>query len=110
MIEFLVYALAIGICAYLLPGVHVDGPVAALITALVLGIINAVLKPILHLLALPLTILTLGLFSLVINALLILLAAQIVPGFDVDGFWWALIFSVVLSLISGALLSMTKKS
>lgn len=107
--EFIVYAVAIAISAYLLPGIHVDGPLAVLITALVLGIINAVLKPILQLLTLPLTILTLGLFSLVINALMVLLAAAIVPGFNVDGFWWALIFAIVLSLISGVLLSMTAK-
>ncbi len=109
MIEFIIYAIAIGISAYILPGIHVDGPIAALVTAVVLGIINAVLKPILHLLALPLTILTLGLFSLVINALLVLLADQIVPGFSVDGFWWALIFGVVLSVISSFLLSLAHK-
>lgn len=109
MIDFIVYALAIGISAYLLPGIHIDGVVTALLAALVLGIINAVLKPILILLTLPLTILTLGLFSLVINALLILLAAQIVPGFRVDGFWWAVLFGIVLSLVSSALLGITKK-
>ena len=107
--EFIVYAVAIAISAYLLPGIHVDGVVATLVTALILGIINAVLKPILQILALPLTIVTLGLFSLVINALMVMLAAAIVPGFSVDGFWWALIFAIVLSVISGALLSMTKK-
>jgi len=101
LVNWLLSAIAIGITAYLLPGVHIEGgAVTVLVLAVVLGLINAILKPILHLLALPITILTLGLFSLVINALLILLAARIVPGFMVDGFWWALLFSIVLSLIN----------
>lgn len=101
IVNWILSAIAIGISAYLLPGVHIQGGVVTpLVLAVVLGLINAILKPILHLLALPITILTLGLFSLVINALLVLLAAQIVPGFSVDGFWWALLFSVVLSLVN----------
>lgn len=103
LINWLVSALAILSAAYLLPGVHVADFKAALITALVLGIINAVLKPILILLTLPITVLTLGLFTFFLNALLILLAAKIVPGFKVDTFLWALIFSVVLSIINSFL-------
>lgn len=102
LVNWLLSAIAIGITAYLLPGVHIEGgAVTVLVLAVVLGLINAILKPILKLLTLPITILTLGLFSLVINALLILLAARIVPGFMVDGFWWALLFSIVLSLVNG---------
>lgn len=100
LISWLVATLAVVVTAYLLPGVHVASFVAALVTALVLGIINAVIKPILVVLTLPITILTLGLFTLVINALLVLLAANIVPGFTVDGFWWAVAFSLVLSVVS----------
>jgi putative membrane protein len=100
IISWLVYSLAIVVTAYILPGVHVDSFGTALITALVLGIINALLKPILLLLTLPINILTLGLFTLVINALLILLVASIVTGFKVDGFWWALLFSIILSFVS----------
>ncbi len=100
IINWLVSAVTILIAAYLLPGVHVESFIAALATAVVLGIINLLIKPLLILLTLPITILTLGLFTLVINALLILLASSIVPGFKVDGFWWALIFSIVLSLIN----------
>ena len=107
MIDFIVYAIAIAISAYLLPGIEVTGVVALLLTALVLGIVNALIKPLLILLTLPVNILTLGLFTLVINALLILLVAQIVPGFTVSGFWWALLFGVILSVISGFLLGMT---
>ena len=103
MIQWLVSAAAIVITAYLLPGVKVAGVFAALVTALVLGLINAILKPLLILLTLPLNILTLGLFTLVINALLIMLAAAIVPGFFVQGFWWALLFGLVLAIINALL-------
>ncbi len=102
LINWILSAASLGVAAYLLPGVHIQGGVATLLVlAVVVGLINAILKPILHLLALPITILTLGLFSLVINGLLILLAARLVPGFVVDGFWWALLFSLVLSLVNG---------
>ncbi len=100
LLSWIVYALAILVAAYILPGVHVDSFWVALVTALVLGILNALLKPILIILTLPINILTLGLFTLVINALLILLASHIVNGFRVDGFWWALLFSIILSIIS----------
>jgi len=102
-IHWLVAALAILISAYILPGVHVDGLVAALILAVVLGFINAFLRPLLIVLTLPISILTLGLFVLVINALLIMLAAYIVPGFAVASFWWALLFGIVLALVSSVL-------
>ena len=102
-IRWLVSAFAVLITSYLLPGVRVSGFFAALMTALVLGLINAVIKPILLLLTLPLNILTLGLFTLVINALLIMLTSAIVPGFAVAGFWWALLFSLVLAVINYAL-------
>lgn len=95
--------LAILIAGYLLPGVSVGGLVPALVAAAVLGIINILIKPVLVILTLPITILTLGLFLLVINAALVLLAASIVPGFAVAGFWWALIFSILISLVSSLL-------
>lgn len=100
LIHFIVSALAIIITAYLLPGVHVSGILAALVLAVVLGIINAILRPILVFLTLPLTILSLGLFVLVINGLLIMLASYIVPGFTVDNFWWAILFGIVLAIVS----------
>ena len=103
LVLWLVSGLAIIITAYLLPGVRVAGFFAALVTALVLGLINAFIRPVLILLTLPLNILTLGLFTLVINALLIMLAAAIVPGFSVQGFWWALLFGLVLAVINYAL-------
>lgn len=102
-LNWLIYAVAIMITAYLLPGVSIEGFVAALILAVVLGAINAFIKPVVVILTLPINILTLGLFTLVINALLILLAAKIVPGFGVDGFWWAMLFAIVLSMVTWVL-------
>ena len=99
ILHWLVSAISIAIAAYLLPGVHLSGIVAALILAVVLGIINAFIRPLLILLTLPLSILTLGLFTLIINAVLIMLAARIVPGVSIDGFLWALAFGVVLALV-----------
>ncbi len=99
ILHWLVSAVSIAIAAYLLPGVHLSGVISALILAVVLGIINAFIRPFLILLTLPLSILTLGLFTLVINAVLIMLAARIVPGVSIDGFLWALAFGVVLALV-----------
>jgi putative membrane protein len=103
LIVWLIATLAVIITAYILPGVKLSGFFAALVTALILGLINAFIKPILILLTLPLNILTLGLFTFVINALLIMLTSAIVPGFHVDGFWWALLFSLLLSVVYYAL-------
>lgn len=100
LINWLVYSLAILVAAYILPGVHITSFLTALVVAVVLGIINAFIKPLLIILTLPITILTLGLFTLVINALLIMFTSWIVPGFVVDGFWWALLFSIVLSIVN----------
>ncbi len=97
--HWLVSTIAILIAAYLLPGVEVT-LVGALVLAVVLAILNLFIKPILILLTLPINIVTLGLFSLVINALLVLLADKIVPGFAISGFWIAVLFSIVLSLIN----------
>jgi putative membrane protein len=98
-INWFLYALAIGITAYILPGVHLNGIFAALVTAAILGLVNGILRPVLFILTLPLTIFTLGLFIFVLNALMVLLAAAIVPGFIVTGFWWAILFSLVLSVL-----------
>lgn len=110
LVSILVNGLAVFITAYVLPGVDVNNFVTALVVAVVLGIVNAILKPILVLLTIPVTILTLGLFLFVINALLILLVSNIVPGFVVESFWWALAFSLVLSLVGSFLNSLAEKS
>lgn len=103
LVHWLLSAIAIVVTGYLLPGVHIASFTAALVAAVVLGILNAVIKPILLLLTLPITILTLGLFALVINAVVILVASELVSGFKVDGFWWALLFSIILSIVNGFL-------
>lgn len=95
-------AVAIMVVAYVLPGVHVASIWTALLVALVLGILNALVRPILVILTLPITALTFGLFLLVINAVLVLMASHLVPGFYVDGFMWALFFSIAVSLINFA--------
>lgn len=101
LIRLLVTALAAMLSAYVLPGVTIKDFTTALVLALVLAILNLLVKPILIILTLPATIITLGLFLLVINAIIILLASNLVKGFKVDGFWWALIFSLVLTVVSG---------
>lgn len=98
--HWLVAAIAIGIAALVTPGVEVT-LLGAFVAAVVLGALNLFIRPMLILLTLPITILTLGLFSLVINALLVLLAALLVPGFSVSGFWTALLFAIVLAFING---------
>ncbi|MFH1427006.1 MAG: phage holin family protein [Patescibacteria group bacterium] len=100
ILRWLILAVAILITAYILPGVGVSGVWAALWLALFLGLVNIIIKPFLIIITLPINILTLGLFTFVINALLILLSASVIKGFTVDGFWWALLFSVALSVIS----------
>lgn len=108
IIHWLVSAIAVLISAYILAGVSVDGFLTALILAVVLGAINGFVKPVLVFLTLPITVMTLGLFILILNTLLILLAEAIVPGFSVDGFLWAFLFSVVLSIVSSVLFGISK--
>jgi putative membrane protein len=91
--------LSVGIAAYLIPGISVGGFFSALLVALFLGIVNTLIRPFLILITLPINILTLGLFTFVINAVLVLLASKVVYGFEVRGFWWAMLFSIVLSII-----------
>lgn len=97
--HWVVATLAILVAAYIVPGASVTF-VGALIAAVVLGALNLFIRPIIVLLTLPINILTLGLFSLVINALLVMLAASLVPGFSVVGFWMAFLFAVVLAIIN----------
>jgi len=99
-LKVLISSIAVVISAYLLPGVHVKDFITALVVAFVLGLLNMLLKPILVILTIPVTILSLGLFLLVINAFIVQLAAYFVKGFLVDGFWWALLFSIILSIVT----------
>ena len=100
IIRLLLNGLAVVLAAYLLPGVDVTDYGTALIVALILAIVNILVKPILVILTIPITILTLGLFLLVINAALILFVDNLVSGFTVDNFWWALLFSLILSIFN----------
>ena len=94
-------ALSLILVTYLLPGITVDSFTTALLVAFVLGLLNAVVRPVLILLTLPITIVTLGLFIFVINAVLFLLVSSFVDGFTVSGFWMALVGSVLVSIFSG---------
>ena len=100
LLKWLLMTVSILIAAHLIPGVTVHGFFSALWVALFLGIVNVLIKPILILITLPINILTLGLFTFVINALLILLASSVIKGFMVSGFWVAMLFSIVLSIVN----------
>jgi putative membrane protein len=103
LLKILVSSIAVYITSWLLPGVHVEQFYISILVALVLGLINTFLKPVLVYLTIPITIFSFGLFLLVINAGLVILVSRIVPGFTVDGFWWAVAFSIILSIINGLL-------
>lgn len=109
-IRMILSAISILLASYLLPGVVVDGFFAAFVVAILLALLNATLRPLLIVLTIPITVVTLGLFLLVINVLIIMLADYIVPGFAVNGFWWALLFSLIVSIIYSILDGLSKKS
>lgn len=100
LLVWLINALALIAVAYLLPSISVSSFTSALVAALVLGLVNAILRPVLVLLTLPVTVLTLGLFIFVINALLFWLVGSILDGFRVQGFWGALVGSILFSIVS----------
>jgi putative membrane protein len=108
IVSLILTAVAVFVVASLLPGVSIDGFLTAVLVALALALLNALVKPILVVLTIPITIVTLGLFLLVINTIIILLAAWLVEGFHVEGFWWALVFSLLLSLVNAVLGSLVK--
>ncbi|OPY01712.1 MAG: Membrane protein of unknown function [Syntrophorhabdus sp. PtaB.Bin047] len=100
LLKWLIMAASIIIAAYFIPGVRVGSFFSALWVALFLGVVNVLVRPVLIFITLPINILTLGLFTFVINAVLILLASSVIKGFEVAGFWWALLYSVVLSAVN----------
>ncbi|HLS43249.1 MAG TPA: phage holin family protein [Paenalcaligenes sp.] len=103
LLVWILNAVALLVVAYILPGIHVASFGSALIAALVLGLLNTIVKPILTVLTLPITIVTLGLFLLVLNALVFWFAGSVLKGFQVEGFWWAMIGAIVYSLVAGLL-------
>ncbi|MGB5369790.1 MAG: phage holin family protein [Flavobacteriaceae bacterium] len=109
ILRVLLTALAVVILSKVLPHVEVDSYLTAIIVAIVLGLLNFLVKPILVILTLPVTIITFGLFLLIINAVIILLADYFITGFAVDGIWWALLFSLLLSLLQSILFSILKE-
>jgi putative membrane protein len=109
IIRFLLTGVAVLAASYILPGVHVEHYGYALLVALVLSVVNLIVKPILIIFTIPLTFFTLGLFLLVINALMIMLTDALTPGFSVDGFWWALAFSLILSILNSLFSDLTKE-
>lgn len=110
LIRLIISTIAVLVTDLLLPGVHADDFLTGLLVAVVLGLLNTFLKPLLILFTLPVTLLTLGLFLLVINAAMVVLAAHLVPGFTIDApvFWWALAFSIILSVVQGFLQGLDK--
>lgn len=108
LLRLLLTAVAVVILAKILPGVSVDSYWTAIIVAVVLSLLNFIVKPILVLLTLPVTILTLGLFLLIINAIIIFMADGFIDGFDISGWFMAIIFSLLLSLFQSVLFSILK--
>ena len=100
LVHWLVTAVALWVTAYILPGVQVGSWQALAVAAVVLGLFNAVIRPILVILTLPITLLTLGLFYLLVNGFTFLIVAKLVPGFDVATFWWAVLGALIVSVIS----------
>ncbi|WP_185783204.1 phage holin family protein [Croceivirga lutea] len=109
LLRILLSAGAVLILANVLPGVTVTSFTVALIVAIVLGLLNFIVKPILVILTLPITILTLGIFLLFINAIIILLADAFIDGFAVSNIWWAIIFSLLLSFLQSIFFSLLKE-
>ena len=109
IVRLLVNALIVFGLAWALPGIHVDSFWTALVVAVILGLLNVFLKPLLIIFTIPVTILTLGLFLLVINAVIILLAGGLIDNFGVDNFWGALLFSVLMSVLNSAFESSSKE-
>lgn len=100
LVKWLIYALAIFLVGSFLPGIHVPDYMTALWVALVLGIVNTVIRPILLLITLPINIITLGLFTFILNGLMFFLASMFVKSFQIDGFWWAVLGALIVSVIS----------
>ncbi|WP_276389636.1 phage holin family protein [Eudoraea chungangensis] len=110
ILRILLSALAVVILSKILPGVGVDSYTTAIIVAIVLGLLNFIVKPLLVILTLPITIVTFGLFLLIINAIIILLADNFISGFTVSSIWWALLFSLLLTFLESFLFSFLKES
>jgi putative membrane protein len=103
LVRLLLNALAIAVAAYFVPGVILTGPGPAILAGVILGFVNAIVRPVLLLLTLPFTLLTLGLFIFVVNAICFALTAALVPGFDLSGFWAAFFGALLVTIVSWVL-------
>jgi putative membrane protein len=109
LLRWLISTISILIAAYLIDGIHVSGFLSAFFAAAILGILNAFFRPVVFILTLPINILSLGLFTLVINAVLLMMVSGVISGFTVDGFWWALLGSLIISLVSWLMTSLVNE-
>lgn len=106
--NLLINTISIFVVAYILSGIQIDTFMTALIVAVVMALLNVTLKPLLILITIPLTIVTFGLFLLVVNVLVLYAAEALIDGFHIAGFWWALLFSILVSLLNGFLFGLDK--
>lgn len=106
--NWILNALALFLVSRIMPGIHLEGFGSALVAVMVIGLVNALIRPVLLLLTLPINILTLGLFTLILNALMLTLASSITPGFKIDGFGSAFLSSILLSIVSLLLHSLVR--
>lgn len=110
ILRWVLFALAVLLVAWIVPGISVENFPAALLLAFVMGFINMFIKPVLGLITLPINILTLGIFGLILNALLFMLAGYFAPGVAISGFWPALLGSLILAFLGGAILQIPNKA
>lgn len=103
LIRLLLNVLALVAAAYFVPGIHISGMTAAILAGIILGFVNAIVRPVLFVLTLPATLLTLGLFIFVLNAMCLGLTAALVPGFEIDGFGSALLGAILIAIVSWVL-------
>ena len=104
----LVNTLSIFAVSYILTGIHVDSIMTALVLAIIRAVLNSTVRPLLVIITIPLTLLTFGLFLLVVNVLVLYVAEMLIGGFSIDGFWWALLFSVLVTFVNGVLFGLEK--
>jgi putative membrane protein len=109
LLNLIVNTLSIFAVSYLLSGVHVNDFLTAIIVAVVLSVFNVTLKPLLILVTIPITLVTFGLFLLVINVLVLYAADALIDGFKIDGFWWAVLFSVLVSMVNSVLFGLGRR-
>lgn len=107
--NLIVNTLSVFVVSYILPGIEIDSFITALIIAIVLAVFNVTLKPFLIIITIPFTLVTFGLFLLVINVIVLYAAEALIDGFNIASFWWALLFSILVSIVNGILFGLGKK-